>query len=314
MTRRIYLVGEFPGYSDGAVFAELATALGGRLFAFPDTHICGEKDWSSWAGAWPRPRSLQLPFLSLARDALSAFELSACLPPDARLQLGVSPAIRRRWAGLDPAVWKDVDTAYNRQLAECLAAVCDETDPQRLSIRVTLPVPTLRELAEAVDVHEAFERAALALAALLEPVVPQVSVSVHLNCREGASYKMTGEDAVFMTRLANSLVKRLPGRISLVHIPAPLQHDNDAFFAALADLSNEPRLALGLVHLSDGLEGAKRRIAFAEPHCPDFLVSPRSGFATRSPSQIVQFLALLSAVADLPAGQSVRVSDLEVKR
>ena len=51
--------------------------------------------------------------------------------------------------------------------------------------------------------------------------------------------------------------------IDWVHIPVPIDREDDAYFAPLDDLQlpTDTELYLGLVHFRDGVEGAKRRIA-----------------------------------------------------
>ena len=54
---------------------------------------------------------------------------------------------------------------------------------------------------------------------------------------------------------------------SFLHLPVPIERDDAAFFAPLAELALHPEteLFLGLVHHEDGTEGALRRIAAARP-------------------------------------------------
>jgi hypothetical protein len=59
----------------------------------------------------------------------------------------------------------------------------------------------------------------------------------------------------------------------------PIERDDDAFFAPLAELAlpEGTELYLGLVHREDGAEGARRRIAAAEKVVPVFGVATECG-------------------------------------
>jgi hypothetical protein len=78
---------------------------------------------------------------------------------------------------------------------------------------------------------------------------------------------------------ANALIDRVGRRIDYIHMPTIPEHDV-ADFAPLRDLRVAPEttLYLGVIHRSDGLEGAKRRIAAAQTAVPDFGVASFCGF------------------------------------
>ena len=81
-------------------------------------------------------------------------------------------------------------------------------------------------------------------------------------------------------------------------MPVPRDRDDDPYFSPLRDLNlkSGTELYLGLIHLTDGIEGAKRRAAAAKRVIPDFGVATECGFGRRPPETIPDLLRLHRAV------------------
>jgi hypothetical protein len=81
----------------------------------------------------------------------------------------------------------------------------------------------------------------------------------------------------------------------------PRDRTDDAYFAPLKQLQLHPetRLFLGLVHLTDGWEGARRRTAAASRFMPDYGVSTECGLGRRPAETIVPLLDLLAEASRL---------------
>jgi hypothetical protein len=61
-------------------------------------------------------------------------------------------------------------------------------------------------------------------------------------------------------------------------MPVPADRSDDAYFAPLHDLdADHPRIFLGLVHETDGLDGSRARAAAAKRVLPAFGVSTECG-------------------------------------
>lgn len=128
---------------------------------------------------------------------------------------------------------------------------------------------------------------------------PAGQVALHLCAKDGARYVMSPADMAAMVDLSNRLITQHATRLVRLHFPTPLRHSDDAFFRPLAGLhpAARDRIALGIVHLSDGVEGALRRAALARPHLPRFDIATRCGFGARSDDDIAELLILLERVA-----------------
>jgi methionine synthase II (cobalamin-independent) len=75
--------------------------------------------------------------------------------------------------------------------------------------------------------------------------------------------------------------------IDWVHIPVPIERDDDSYYAPLdeLDLPEGTELYLGLIHYRDGAEGAWRRIATAKRHSGSFGVATECGMGRRPPER-----------------------------
>jgi hypothetical protein len=105
-------------------------------------------------------------------------------------------------------------------------------------------------------------------------------------------------DAVIMANRVASLLG--PARpIQLIHLPVPIARDDDAYFAPLRELATGPEMviALGLVHLRDGIAGAQRRIAAAKKHLARFALGTECGLSHVGKDNLVPVLQLHAEIA-----------------
>ena len=105
-----------------------------------------------------------------------------------------------------------------------------------------------------------------------------------------------------MVDMANRLTQAVDRPIDLIHMPVPRERDDEAYFAPLESLALRPetQIALGLVHLTGGIDGVKRRMATAQRHVPRFAIATECGFGRRSPETMPELLRLHAEAAALP--------------
>lgn len=105
-------------------------------------------------------------------------------------------------------------------------------------------------------------------------------------------------DMVAMAARLDALIER---PINLVHMPVPRDRADEAYFAPLRQLKLRPetRLALGLVHHTDGLDGTARRMATARKFIRDFAIGTECGFGRRKPETIPELLRIHAEAAKL---------------
>lgn len=258
MSPQVHLIGDFPAeMTPAAVIALCADSLGGWLTRYPVADPGGSNDAQS-----------QLASLVAAGTALPEAILQRSLRLDAPALLAIAPP----------------------------ASVLEVLVPAG-SMQVIVPLADLRE-------HPAWERGkaadvADAICRHVEHLPPTLDITVHFSCRDGASYLMSAQDLAIMVALANRLAEGRAFGGAHFNMPVPLRHPDASYFDALSDLA-EPvalRLSLGLVHLSDGVDGAMRRADMARRYVARFGISARSGFAARDPGDLPRFLDLHRDVA-----------------
>jgi hypothetical protein len=83
-------------------------------------------------------------------------------------------------------------------------------------------------------------------------------------------------------------------------LPIPRDRDDADYLEPLRGLALDPaELYLGLVHLTDGIAGAARRLATARRSVSRFGVATECGFGRRLTETIPALLELHRAVAEL---------------
>lgn len=104
---------------------------------------------------------------------------------------------------------------------------------------------------------------------------------------------------VFATKLAAGVRRK----IQLFHMPVPRNRDDESYFRPLGRLilPVETRISLGLIHFTDGVTGAERRLAAAERYLPNFLIATECGFGRRPRDTISALLDLHARLAGLSA-------------
>lgn len=114
----------------------------------------------------------------------------------------------------------------------------------------------------------------------------------------GHKHFVEPKDSANLVEIANGVAARLTRSLDWLHLPVPRSRDDDAYFAPLARLALPPQttLFLGLVHATDGLDGARRRIAAAERVVPRFGIGTECGLGRRNPATIPDLLRLHAAI------------------
>lgn len=117
----------------------------------------------------------------------------------------------------------------------------------------------------------------------IDRVPLDVEVGVHLCYGDvGERHFVEPRDAANLTRFANELTDATARPITWIHLPVPIERDDDAYFAPLEQLAiGDAELYLGLVHREDGVDGARRRIETAARHVEASVWRPSAASAAR---------------------------------
>lgn len=101
--------------------------------------------------------------------------------------------------------------------------------------------------------------------------------------------------------LANELCAGSDRAVGWVHMPVPQSRADSQYFSPLGRLAipTETELYLGLIHLTDSVEGARSRIQAASVFVDRFGVATECGFGRRPVSTIPDLLELHARIAEL---------------
>jgi hypothetical protein len=145
-----------------------------------------------------------------------------------------------------------------------------------------------------------FEALTQAVGRAIDHVPADVPTGCHL-CYGDANHKHIIEprDMANLVRIANGISACAHRAVGWFHMPVPKDRDDSAYFAPLADLRLPPEteVFLGLVHMTDGVDGARRRTQAAKAVRADFGVATECGLGRRDPASIGPLLDLHRDIA-----------------
>jgi methionine synthase II (cobalamin-independent) len=138
------------------------------------------------------------------------------------------------------------------------------------------------------------------LTACAHKIPDDVQVGFHL-CYGDFKHQhfMNPSDLGVVTEMSNRLTESVGRTIDWIHVPVPIDRDDDAYYAPLADLqlATETEFYLGLIHYDDGVAGAARRIRAARKVREDFGAATECGFGRRPPETVLELLDLHARIA-----------------
>ncbi|MFT4233320.1 MAG: hypothetical protein QM606_11180 [Leucobacter sp.] len=139
------------------------------------------------------------------------------------------------------------------------------------------------------------------LARQIDRVPVDVEVGVHLCYGDVAEkHFVEPSDTAKLVRFAGLVTAAARRPLTWLHLPVPIERDDDAYFAPLEglELSEGTELYLGLVHREDGVEGAERRIEAAVRHVSrPFGVATECGFGRAPEGAAIPLFETHRAVA-----------------
>jgi hypothetical protein len=230
------------------------------------------------------------------------------IPAAARFQVDLVPAHSVLWLFLVDALHAAVDPIYNAALVNEIDKIAAAIPHQELAIQFDVASAVFARLERndaseygrsKAEMQDSFTRI---LVELGNRVPADVELLYHF-CYGDSNHRHVVEptDMADMVELANHVSRAIARDVALIHMPVPRERSDDAYFAPLTglELRGETELCLGLVHLTDGVEGARRRLATARKYVEDFSIATECGFGRRDPRTIPDLLRLHATVAEL---------------
>lgn len=244
------------------------------------------------------PSSLQLPPLGYADAAIESYEIFRRLRDEGAIAEGVRfqvslptvvAVVGSFFFGDDRAA---IEPAYTAALLRELEQITRAIPADDLAVQwdVASEIGIIERASGYGRTMEAwwdgdpFEGLVSRLVDLVDAVPENVEAGVHLCYGDaGERHFVEPSDAGTLVRFANAVVSGARRDLTWLHLPVPIERDDDAFYAPLAELVPVGELYLGLVHREDGVEGAERRIAAASRVVPAFGVATECGIG-RAPA------------------------------
>lgn len=331
--RPVLLVGSVPLKSSSAVFEAVGTKLGKLVKRVPDGETGARKDWVVWQadvfkdakGLEPgSTRELQGGYkfilyrvkpgetvkfgpLGYAAAAIRSYEdfkrarSEGKIPSGTRFQVSLPTPIAVVMTFSDPQAIQKIWPIYEKRLNEEVAEMTKAIPHRDLAIQwdIAAEICFVLENPEMVKVIP-MDVLVAAIARVSEHVPAEAELGLHLCYGDpGHKHVVEPKDTKLMVDFTNQLVAAIKHPIAWVHLPVPREREDVAYFAPLKGLKLDPKteLYLGLVHLTDGLAGAKRRLAAAKKVVTDFGIATECGFGRRPPETVRDLIELHREVA-----------------
>ncbi len=303
--RSVLLVGSVPLSSAEEVFEVVSSQLGTFVKRIPDGETGARLLWIVCQGE-PMKNAQGLE-VGGERHAVKSYKIFKRLqglgkiPAHMRFQVCLPTPLAVVYAFFIASEVRRIWPFYERRLLEELDEITRTIPHSDLAIQIDiatemhtfLEVPELQKDYPIDELVEAFAR-------LGNHVPADLELGIHL-CYGDPGHKHVREptDTGRMVDVYHRLTTAIHRTITWVHMPVPRDRHDDPYFSPLRDLrlKSGTELYLGLIHLTDGIEGAKRRAAAAKRVVSDFGVATECGFGRRPPETIPELIRLHRAVA-----------------
>jgi hypothetical protein len=335
--RPIHLVGSVPLPSAADVFEQVGKHLGPLISRIPDGETGERLQFIGWqgkviesapglqpAGEWqiagrrtvlyglaPNVAAEDVKFGPLgysdaAKSSYAVFKRlrdEGKLAPGTRMQVSLPTplTVLIKYAARDSlrALWP----VYEQHMLEELQSIVRAIPHESLAIQwdVAPEVHTVLEQPES-DLTRLIGRRNLvaAIARVTDSVPENVEVGWHLCYGDpGHKHIVEPRDMEIMVSLSNDLCAAIKRPVNWIHMPVPRERHDAAYFAPLRHLQSSPETIpiLGLVHINDGLEGARRRAAAGSKVLSWFGIATECGLGRRAPDSIPALLDLHREIA-----------------
>jgi hypothetical protein len=332
--RGVHLVGSVPLADAQAVFRLTSQKLGNHLRRVPDGETGPRSHWISWQSkvfeSMPvfdceevdtgyvrrkkfrircglRSQDICFPPLGYGKAALHSYaifermRLSGEIAPHLRFLVCLPTPLAPVSAFVFTESYLEVETPYERRLMTELDEIVAAIPHERLAIQwdVAYELAILEGVmgcAFADPEAQILDR----LVRIADRVPPAIELGYHF-CYGDSGHRHFKEpaDAWKLVQLANQVTTRVGRPLNWIHFPVPRRRFDDDYYLPRAALTLRPETEfyLGLVHLTDGVEGTIRRIETACRHFHSFGLATECGLGRRPSNTIAPLLDIHAALA-----------------
>jgi hypothetical protein len=330
--RPVLLVGSVPLESSRAVFEAVGPKLGKLIKRVPDGETGARKDWIVWQlGVFKKAKGLEaastrefsgyqftlyrvkpgegvkfgpLGYSAAAIRSYDDFKRARSegkIPADTRFQVSLPTPAAPVLAFAEPQAIQQIWPFYEKRLSEEVAEIAAAIPHRDLAFQwdIAAEICSVLEVPEVAKVIP-MEALVASIARASEHVPAEAELGLHLCYGDpGHKHIVEPKDTKLMVDFTNQLVAAIKHPIAWVHMPVPRDREDVAYFTPLKGLKLDPKTEfyLGLVHLTDGIAGAKRRLAAAKQVGTDFGIATECGFGRRPPETVADVIELHREVA-----------------
>jgi len=332
MGRAIHLAGSLSLASAEDSFRKVSALAGDGVKRLPDGETGDRGKWIGWQASkiagnptlqieeassigqgyssrpkfWVKdgvdPAEVRFDDLGYADEALKSYALFANLkakgdlPADKRFQVSLPTPLAILTAFMALGAQQQIEPALEAGMLAELARIVAAIPHDQLAVQWDVAVEIgILEVGMPFWVEDKKAGIIERLVGLGNAVPASVELGYHL-CYGNMGNKHFKEpvDTSLLVEIANALGAGLNRPLNWVHMPVPIERDDEAYFRPLEGLTKRPetQIFLGLVHLADGLEGTKRRIATAARYLDDFGIATECGLSNRPEGYTEDILAL----------------------
>lgn len=333
--RGAHLVGSVPLADAAAVFETASAILGQQLRRIPDGETGVRTNWIGWQLAVISSNSALEPVpvdqaaygmraLFRLRDGVTAGDVrfenlgyadvatgsyatfrdmkqQGTIPSDVRFMVSLPTPLAPIAGFIAPDSQAAVEPPYEARMFEELEQICTSIPHDQLAIQWDVAV----EFGMLEDVWPVYfsnvrEEIIERLVRIGSRVPGDVEMGYHLCYGDaGHQHFKQPQDTSKLVDIANAVSSGVARPINWIHLPVPIERDDDAYYEPLRQLHLHPEteLYLGLVHIADGLEGSRRRTEVAARHVSNFGVATECGFGRRPPETVPDLLKIHAELA-----------------
>ena len=322
----VHLVGSVPMADSATVLRTCAEHLAGHISRLPDGETGSRANWIAWqravfsacgqlqtTGDEPTASFRLKPGIAAAEvslgdlgyaaaahasyEAFARLKSEGAIPAQLRFQVSLPTPLAPVQLYIDADDRAAFEPIYERAMQIELDGILDVIPHDQLAIQWDTAVEFgVLEGVFPAFFDNPFEAIVERLLRLGLAVPETVELGYHL-CYGDAGHKHFVEpsDTTWLTEVANAICLGLDRSLDWLHLPVPRSRHDDAYFAPLAKLqaSDRTELYLGLLHATDGLDGARARVAAAQRVLDrKFGVATECGFGRRTEASLEGLLAL----------------------
>jgi hypothetical protein len=337
VTIPVHFVGSVALDTPEELYASAGELLGPHLRRLPDGEPGGRRLWISWQIPVLRaneslepaistgqgialvplklregvgPNDVHFGELGYAREARTSYvdflsaRAAGALPPDVRFQVSLPTPYAVINSFCVPEDAPSILPAYERAMLREAQRICAAVPHDDLAIQWDVCIEMVQWDGRWPGAPR-FPGMGSAFAGLFErlsqAVPDDVELGFHLCYGDlDAAHFVEPIDLAKAVELANLILSSAGRDVAYVHMPVPADRDDDGYYAPLRDLrrSSGTELYLGLVHVKDGVEGTRRRMATASRFVPEFGIASECGISRgRNRDVALEFMRVYAAAA-----------------